>query len=74
MLIADFQNGTGEPAFDHTLEPMMKLALEDAGFISAYDRNGIRRGLGVAPPDRLNERAAQEIAVKQGVGVVLSGT
>jgi Flp pilus assembly protein TadD/predicted Ser/Thr protein kinase len=73
VLIADFQNGTGEPAFDHTLEPMMKLALEDAGFISAYDRNGIRRGLGVRPPDQLNERAAQEIAVKQGVGVVLSG-
>jgi predicted Ser/Thr protein kinase len=73
VLIADFQNGTGEPAFDHTLEPMMKLALEDAGFISAYDRNGIRRSLGVRPPDQLNERAAQEIAVKQGVGVVLSG-
>jgi hypothetical protein len=73
VLIADFQNGTGDPAFDRTLEPMMKLALEDAGFISAYDRNGIRRSLGVRPPDQLDERAAQEIAVKQGVGVVLSG-
>jgi eukaryotic-like serine/threonine-protein kinase len=74
VLIADFQNGTGDPAFDRTLEPMLKLALEGAGFISAYDRNGIGRSLGVRPPEKLDERAAQEIAVKQGVGVVLSGS
>jgi tetratricopeptide (TPR) repeat protein len=74
VLIADFQNGTGDATFDRTLEPMMKLALEGAGFISAYDRAGIRRTLGVRPPDKLDERAAQEIAVKQGVGVVLSGS
>jgi tetratricopeptide (TPR) repeat protein len=53
---------------------MMKLALEGAGFISAYDRNGIRRSLGVRPPELLDERAALELAVKQGVGVVLSGS
>jgi len=74
VLIADFQNGTGDATFDRALEPMMKLALEGAGFISAYDRAGIRRTLGVRPPDKLDERAALEIAVKQGVGVVLSGS
>ena len=73
VLIADFQNSTGDPAFDRTLEPMMKLALEGAGFISAYDRNGIARSLGVRPPATLDERAALELAVKQGVNVVLSG-
>jgi eukaryotic-like serine/threonine-protein kinase len=74
ILIADLHNATGDATFDGTLEPMLKLALEEAGFISAYDRNGIRRSLGVAPPERLDERAGREIAVKQGVGVVLSGT
>jgi Flp pilus assembly protein TadD/predicted Ser/Thr protein kinase len=74
VLIADFQNGTGDAAFNGTLEPMLKLALEGAGFISAYDRNGISRSLGVKPPQNLDERAAQEIAVKQGLGVVLSGS
>ena len=74
VLIADFQNETGDPAFNGTLEPMMKLALEGAGFISAYDRNGIRRTLGVRPPEKLDERATRELAAKQGVGVVLSGT
>ena len=74
VLIADFQNATGDPAFDHTLEPILKLALEGAGFISAYDRTGVRRALGVRPPEALDEQAALALAVKQGVNVVLSGT
>ncbi len=62
------------PAFDHTLEPILKLALEGASFVSAYDRTGIRRALGVRPPDALDEQAALALAVKQGVNVVLAGT
>ena len=74
VLIADFQNRTSDPVFDGTLEPMVKMALEGAGFISAYDRLGIRRSLGVRPPEKLDEAAAQEIALKQGVGIVLAGS
>lgn len=74
VVIADIANATGDPAFDRTLEPALKLALEGAGFISAYDRSGIRRSLGVKPPDRLDERGAIELAVKQGLSVVVSGT
>jgi eukaryotic-like serine/threonine-protein kinase len=74
VLIADFANGTGDATFDRTLEPMLKLALEEAGFISAFDRTGMSRGLGVRPPDDFNEQAAAEIAVKQGLGVVVSGS
>src|SRR5207237_531458 len=64
VLIADFQNETGDPAFDRTLEPMLKRALEGAGFISAYDRSAISRTLGVASPEKLDEVAARGIAVK----------
>ena len=74
VLIADFANGTSDPTFDHTLEPMLKLALEGAGFISAYDHSSVRRSLGVKPPETLDERNALEIAVKQGLGVVVSGS
>ena len=52
---------------------MLKLALEGAGFISAYDRSILQRSLGVRPPEILNEQTALEIAVKQGLGVVISG-
>lgn len=74
VVVADFENRTGDPGFDRTLEPMMRLALEGAGFITAFDRSSIRSALGVRPPERLDERAAMELAVKQGVGVVLSGS
>ena len=73
VLIADLDNRTNDPTFDHTLEPILKLLLESAGFISAYDRGGMRT-LGVRPPDTMDEHTAQEIAVKQGLGVVVSGS
>jgi eukaryotic-like serine/threonine-protein kinase len=74
VLIADFQNQTGDPTFDGTLEPVLRLALEGAPFISAYDRRGIQSSLGVRPPDVLDETTALELAVKQGVGVVVFGS
>ena len=74
VVLADFANTTGDTGFDGTLESMMKVALEGASFMTVYDRAGIRRNLGVTPPEKLDERAAQELAVRQGVGVVLSGS
>ena len=73
VVIADFQNKTNDPTFDHTLEQTLRRALEGAGFITAYDRSRIRAALGVAPPEKLDDVAAREIAVKQGLGVVLAG-
>ena len=74
VMIADFNNHTGEPIFDGTLEPVLKLALEGAGFISAYDKTQLRT-LGVpAVSGRLDEQAATKIAVSQGLGVVVSGS
>jgi eukaryotic-like serine/threonine-protein kinase len=74
VLIADVENLTGDGTFDHVLEPMLKLALEEAGFISAFDRTQIRPRLGVQPPDVLDEQAAQTLAVNHGVGVVLTAS
>jgi serine/threonine protein kinase/tetratricopeptide (TPR) repeat protein len=74
VIIADFQNNTKDASFDRTLEPMVKRALEGAGFVVAFDRDGITRTLGVQPPDRLDEAAARTLAAKQGVGVVVAGT
>jgi eukaryotic-like serine/threonine-protein kinase len=73
VVIADFQNTTGDATFSGTLETAMQRALEGAGFITAFDRAGIRRTLGVVPPEKLDEAAALALAVQQGVGVVVSG-
>jgi eukaryotic-like serine/threonine-protein kinase len=74
VVIADIQNNTNEPAFDRTLEPTLRRALEDATFVSAYDRNRLRQTLQVQPPDKMDEEAGRVIAVKQGLGVVVSGS
>jgi len=74
VLIADLQNQTGDARLDGTVEPVLKMALEGAGFITAFNRTQMRRDLGVVPPAHLDERGAREIAVKQGLGVVLSGS
>src|SRR6185295_15309843 len=74
VVIADFRNDTGDPAFEHSLEPLVRIGLEGASFISAYDRSGISSTFGVKPPEKLDDVTARDLAVKQGLGVVLSGS
>jgi eukaryotic-like serine/threonine-protein kinase len=73
LVIADMLNRTGDAAFDRTLEPVMKLALDESTFITAYERSGMR-SFGVAPTAALTEAAAQKVALEQGLGAVLSGS
>jgi tetratricopeptide (TPR) repeat protein len=74
VLVGDFNNHTGDPVFDNALEPVVKMALEGAGFITAYDRIAVVRSLGQKVSGRLDEPAARQIAVSQGLGVVISGS
>jgi len=74
VVIADFNNHTGDPVFSGTLESTLKLALEGAKFISAYDRTKMRDVGLPANPATLNESKAQEVAVSQGLNVVVSGS
>ena len=74
VLISDFDNHTGDPVFSGTLESTLKLALEGATFIQAYDRTRMR-DLGLrAVSGPFNEAAAQAVAVSQGLNVVVSGS
>ena len=73
VIISDFANHTGDPVFSGTLESTLRLALQGASFVSAYDRT--RMGdLGVrAISGKLDESKAQEIAANQGLNVMVSG-
>jgi tetratricopeptide (TPR) repeat protein/predicted Ser/Thr protein kinase len=74
VLIADFNNHTGDAVFSGTLESTLKLALEGAPFINAYDRTRMR-DLGLkALSGPLDDAKAQEIATAQGLNVVVSGS
>jgi tetratricopeptide (TPR) repeat protein len=74
VVIADFDNRTNDAGLDHALEPILKRALEGASFISAFDRDAVTRIVGVRPPAKMDEPSAREIAVKQGLGIVVSGS
>src|SRR6267378_993037 len=43
LLIAYFDNKTGDSVFDGTLEPMLGIALEGAPFISSYNRGQAKK-------------------------------
>jgi hypothetical protein len=74
VLVGDFTNHTSDPIFDGTLEPVVRLALEGASFITAYDRTQMRN-LGLqAVSGRLDEQAARKIALAQGLGIVVTGS
>jgi eukaryotic-like serine/threonine-protein kinase len=74
VMIADFNNHTGDAVFSGTLESTLKLALEGASFINAYDRARIH-DLGVkAISGALDDSKAQAIAAAQGLNVVISGS
>ncbi|MCA1827593.1 MAG: protein kinase [Myxococcales bacterium] len=76
MLIADFDNATGEPVFDGTLEPVLTLAMEGASFVNAYRVQDARRIAAELKPGttRLDESTARLVAVREGIGVVISGS
>ena len=74
VLIADFNNHTGDSVFTGTLESTLKRALEGASFINAYDRTKMR-DLGLkAVSGPLDDSKAQQIAASQGLNVVVSGS
>lgn len=75
LLIADFDNQTGNPLFDGTLEQALAIGVEGASFVSAYDRrNALRQATEFDLGDRLSEETARLVAVRQDVGLVLAGS
>ena len=76
VLVADFQNNTSDPLFDDTLEPMVNVALEGAGFINAYNRGTARQLAGKLPhpASKLDENAARLVAVNQGLSAIVTGS
>ena len=75
VLVADFQNNTSDPLFDNTLEPMINVALEGAGFINAYNRSNARQLAGKLsnPSSKLDPNSARLVAVNEGIAAIVTG-
>ena len=74
MLIADFDNKTGDEVFNGVVEQALGLGIEGASFITAYPRRDALRAAAAAKlGDKLDEKTARLVAVREGVGLVLVG-
>ena len=74
ILIADFDNQTGESVFDGTVEHAIGLALEDSKFVSTYPRQeAVASASLIESKAPLDERMARLVAQREGVDMVLAG-
>ncbi len=76
VLVADFQNATGETVFDGTLEPMFAVALEGASFINSLPRGQAQRIAAQVQAGAvgLDEKLARLVAQREGINVVVTGS
>jgi serine/threonine protein kinase/Tfp pilus assembly protein PilF len=77
VLLADFQNKTGDPVFDGVLETTLGLSLDNASFISIYDTKQARRQAIQLKPSsegRLDLELAQLISRSQGIYAVVNAS
>jgi tetratricopeptide (TPR) repeat protein len=75
ILIADFENQTGDPVFGEALEQALAISVEGAPFVTSYrrldaQRVATRNQLGT----RLTETVARLVARREGINIVLAGS
>lgn len=76
VLIADFDNKTGDELFDGTLEQALQIGIESAPFITGYRRDAARKLAGMlqVPGGVLDEATARLVSVREGVKLVMAGS
>ncbi|MGH9349940.1 MAG: protein kinase domain-containing protein [Vicinamibacterales bacterium] len=75
VLIADFDNRTGDAVFDGTLAQSLSLAMEGASFVSMFPRSeALRAARQIRPDAPLDAEVAQLVARREGIAVILAGT
>ena len=67
VLIADFDNQTGDPLFEGSLEQALGIGIEGASFITAYNRVNAKNLVEkLAPGTELNADGARLVAIREG--------
>ncbi len=75
ILVADFDNQTGDPLFDGSLEAALAIGMEGASFISSYARHDAARvAAKITAGDTLDEETARLVSVREGIDLVLIGS
>ncbi len=76
VLIADFDNQTGDPLFDGTLEQALQIGIESAPYVAGYRRDSALRLARILDEQasRLDEATARLVAVREGIKLVMAGS
>ena len=75
ILVADFNNKTGDAVFDGALEQPLTIAMEGASFITTYPRrDALKLAQTVGNATALNAESARLVAFREGIKYVLAGS
>ena len=77
IVVADFNNTTGDPVFDGTLKQALASQLEQSPFLSIFSDSRVREALRLmnrSPDERVTKEIAREICQRQGFKAFLTGT
>jgi TolB-like protein len=75
VLVANFDNRTGDAVFDGVLEQALTLGVEGGKFITAYPRaTALRVAAEIAPGPPFDEERARLVSVREGIRLVLLGS
>jgi len=76
LVLADFDNGTGDPVFDDTLKQALAVQLQQSPFLNLVPDQQVRETLRFmerSPNELVTGAVAQEICERQGGKVVVQG-
>ena len=77
IVLADFDNKTGDPVFDDTLKQALAMQLEQSPFISVLSDRKVSEALrltGRTGNARVTEEVAREVCVRTGSKALLAGS
>jgi eukaryotic-like serine/threonine-protein kinase len=77
VVLADFDNSTGDAVFDGTLKQALAVDLEQSPFLNVLSDRRVGetlRLMGRAPNDRITREVAQEICLRTGSKALLAGS
>ncbi len=77
ILLADFENQTGEAVFDRTLKQALAVQLGQTPFLNLFPDERVRetfRLMQRAPDERVTRELAREVCVRQGLRAWVAGS
>ncbi|QQS46547.1 MAG: protein kinase [Acidobacteriota bacterium] len=77
ILLADFENETGEAVFDDTLRRAVAVHLEQSPFLNLFPDERVRetlRTMNRSPDERVTYTVGREICQRQGLKALLAGS